>query len=89
MLSLQAVVRFIHANRDYRIRRDFSGVIPAPTLRQGLTELVSRVLKKVPGSKRLLKPSLLDPWSTFRLTNMVFLEKEQEDPRDWRFHREF
>ena len=59
MPSLQAVVRFILANRDYRIRRDFSGVIPAPTLRQRLTELVSRVLKNVPGSKRLLKPSLL------------------------------
>jgi predicted O-methyltransferase YrrM len=89
MPSLQAMVRFIHTNRAYQIRRDFLGVDPAPTLRQRSTELVSRVLKKVPGTRRLLNPNLLDPWSTFRLQNLVFLEKLQNDSRDWRFHRAF
>jgi predicted O-methyltransferase YrrM len=89
MLSLQRVLRYIHTNRAYRIRRDFSDAIPIPTLRQRSTEFVSHVLKKIPGMRRLLNPMLLDPWSAFRLNNLVFLEKVQEDSRDWRFHREF
>ena len=89
MPSLRTVLRFIHTNRAYRIRRDFSGPIPVPTLRQRSIEFVSYGLKKVPGTRRLLNSNLLDPWSAFRLTNLVFLEKQQEDSRDWRFHREF
>jgi predicted O-methyltransferase YrrM len=89
MPSIQAVVRFIGANRDYQIRRDFSRAIAAQTLRQRSSELVSGFLKKVPGIKRLLNSSALDPWSTFRLNNMVFLEKVRDDTRSWRFHRQF
>jgi predicted O-methyltransferase YrrM len=89
MPSIQAVVRFIQANRAYQICRDFSSAIPAPTLRQRSTALVSRFLKKVPGTRRVLNPSVLDPWSTFRLSNLVFLKKVQDDSRDWRFHRQF
>jgi predicted O-methyltransferase YrrM len=89
MPSLQRVVRFIHTNRAYRIRRDFSDSLLAPTLRQRSTEFVGHVLKKLPGTRRLLNSSLLDPWSAFRLNNLVFLEKVQDDSRDWRFHREF
>lgn len=89
MPSIQAVVRFIRANRDYQIRRDFSRAIAAQTLRQRSSELVSGFLKKVPGIKRFLNSSALDPWSTFRLNNMVFLEKVRDDTRSWRFHRQF
>jgi predicted O-methyltransferase YrrM len=89
MPSIQAVVRFIRANRAYQIRREFSGLIPGCSLRQRSTEFVSRFLKKVPGAKRVLKPSVLELWSTFRLNNLVFLEKIQDDSRDWRFHRTF
>lgn len=89
MPSLQAVVRFIRSNRAYKIRRDFSNAPQAPTLRQRSSELVSRVLKKLPGSRRVLNPNLLDPWCTFHLNNLVFLEKVRDDSRDWRFHCQF
>jgi predicted O-methyltransferase YrrM len=89
MPSLQTVLRFIHTNRAYRIRRELSGPIPTPTLRQRSTESVSHVLKMIPGARRLLNPNLLDPWSAFRLNNLVFLEKVKDDSRDWRFHRRF
>jgi hypothetical protein len=45
--------------------------------------------QKLPGTGRLLNPRLSDPWSAFRLNNLVFMEKVQDDSRDWRFHREF
>jgi predicted O-methyltransferase YrrM len=89
MPSIQAVVRFIRTNRAYQICRDFSAEIPALTLRQRSNELVSRFLKKVPGTGRVRNPSVLDPWSTLRLNNLVFLQKVQDDSRDWRFHRPF
>jgi predicted O-methyltransferase YrrM len=89
MPSIQAAVRFILANRAYQIRRDFSGSIPAATLPERSTEFVAGLFKKVPGATRLLNPGLQDPWSSFRLNNMVFLEKVQDDARDWRFHRPF
>jgi predicted O-methyltransferase YrrM len=89
MPSMKAVVRFIRMNRAYQIRRDFSGAIAALTVRQRWIELVSGFLKRVPRATRLLNPSALDPWSTFRLNNMVFLEKVQDDTRNWQYHRQF
>jgi predicted O-methyltransferase YrrM len=89
MPSIQAIVRFIRANRAYRIRFDFSSAIPALSMRDRSIEIVSRLLKKIPGSRRMLNPSLLDPWSTFSVNNLVFLEKMHDDSRDWRFHNQF
>jgi predicted O-methyltransferase YrrM len=89
MPSIQAVIRFIRTNRAYQIRRDFSGPVAALTSRQRSTVLVSRLLNKVPGIGKYLKTSVLDPWFTFQLKNVVFLEKIQNDSRDWRFHRQF
>jgi predicted O-methyltransferase YrrM len=89
MPSIRAVVRFIQANRAYQVCRKFSSAIPALTLRQRSTELVGRFLKKVPGTSRALNVNILDPWSSFRLPNLVFLEKVEDDSRDWRFHRQF
>jgi hypothetical protein len=34
-----SVVRFIHANRAYHVRRDFSDAVSDPTFRQRSTEL--------------------------------------------------
>jgi hypothetical protein len=82
-------MRFIFANRAYQICRDFSSAISAPTLRQRSAEVFSRFLRMVPGTGRVLNPSVLDPWSKFRLNNLVFLKKVQDDSRDWRFHRQF
>jgi predicted O-methyltransferase YrrM len=89
MPSMQAVVRFIRANRAYRIQREFSAAMGALTVRQRASELISSLLHKLPGANRVLNPVALDPWSKFRLNNMVFLEKVQNDSRDWRFHRQF
>jgi predicted O-methyltransferase YrrM len=89
MPSIRAVLRFILANRAYQICRDYTSATPIPTLRQRSVELISRVLKRVPGTSRVMKSSLLEPWSTYRLCNLVFLKKMQVDSRDWRFHRHF
>jgi hypothetical protein len=87
--AVRSIQRFIRANRAYQICRDFSSAISALTLRQRSTVLASRFLKMVPGTRRVLNPSVLDPWSTFRLKNLVFLKKVQDDSRNWRFHRQF
>jgi hypothetical protein len=89
MPSIQAVVRFIKANRDYQIQRDFSGALPSLSVPQRSAELISLFLEKVAGTRSVLSSSVLDPWFTFRLNNMVFLEKKQDDNRNWRFHRQF
>ena len=43
----------------------------------------------VPGARRALNANVLLPWSTFRVQNLVFLQKLSNDRRDWRFHQRF
>jgi predicted O-methyltransferase YrrM len=89
MPSIQAVVRYILANRAYEICRHYSNEDGRLTPLQHCKELVTRGLRKVPGSHRFLSSNVLRPWWTFHRQNLVFLRKLSEDQRDWRFHEPF
>ena len=89
MPSIQAVLRFILANRAYEISRDFSPDAPELSLRQRWKQIVARYLTKMPGAERLINSDVLRPWSTFLVGNLVFLRKLSDDQRDWRDHQRF
>jgi predicted O-methyltransferase YrrM len=89
MPSIQEVLRYILANRAYEICRDYSNKEGKLTPLQHCKELVSRSLRKLPGSRRFLSSNVLRPWWTFHQQNLVFLRKLAEDQRDWRFHEQF
>jgi predicted O-methyltransferase YrrM len=90
MPSIQAVLRFILANRAYEIRRDFSSEVAAElSMRVRWKQIAARWLGRMPGAERLLSTSVLRPWSTFEVGNLVFLRKLSNDQRDWRFHQRF
>jgi predicted O-methyltransferase YrrM len=88
MPSLKKVVRYLLANRAYRIH-PASPPGPAPTPRQRLASSVKKFLAALPHADRLLAPEILKPWPDFHLANMVFLEKLAPDTRDWRHHVAF
>jgi predicted O-methyltransferase YrrM len=89
MPSIQTVVRFVLTNRAYKICHAFSEDGPKPLVRQRCKEFVGQSLSKIPGARRVLRPEVLVPWSTFRAQNLMLLQKISDDQRDWRFHREF
>jgi predicted O-methyltransferase YrrM len=89
MPSLQAVVRFILANRAYRLCRDFSPAPSERSLRACGKEFFSRCVRMIPAADHLFGSNVLHPWSSFRVQNLVFLSKLADDHRDWRFHQRF
>jgi predicted O-methyltransferase YrrM len=89
MPSIQAVLRFILANRAYEISRDFSPDALQLSLRQRGKQIVARCLTKMPGAERLMNSNVIRPWSTFLLGNLVFLRKLSNDQRNWRAHQRF
>jgi predicted O-methyltransferase YrrM len=89
MPAMQSVVRFILANRAYRICREFSEEAPRRSVRERCKESVGRWLSKIPVAKRVFSVNLLCTWSTFRTQNLLFLRKVSDDQRDWRFHQPF
>ena len=93
MPSLQKAVRYILANRAYRIHPaslpDPAKPTPAPSLHQRLSTAAKKILRALPRSDRFLAPEILKPWADFHLGNMVFLEKIAPDSRDWRHHVPF
>jgi predicted O-methyltransferase YrrM len=89
MPSQQAVVRFILANRSYETYRNFSTAEPQLSIQAHCKELISKVLRKMPGANQIFGSNVLHPWSTFRVRNLVFLRKFADDHRDWRFHQRF
>ena len=89
MPSIQAVMRFVLANRPYEVCRDFSPREARLPLRQRWKHVAARCLKKIPGAGRFFNSNILLPWSTFRVGNLVFLRKLSDDQRDWRCHQRF
>jgi predicted O-methyltransferase YrrM len=88
MPSLQKVIRYILANRGYRIyqlgRED-----NVQNLHLTWRSTLARVLKHLPRAKKLFAPEILTPWETFGFTNLGFLQKVSNDNRDWRHHEVF
>lgn len=89
MPSIQAVLRFILANRAYEICREFSPDASRLSMRQRLKQSAAGFLSKLPRAKRLLNSNVLLPFSTFLAGNLVFLRKLSNDQRDWRYHQGF
>jgi hypothetical protein len=91
MPSLQKVVRYILANRDYEVvpTVDLSGLSGEQTVKWRIKAIIRAALHCVPGKARLFRDEVLRPWDTFRLPNMVVFRKQAEDKRDWTFHQSF
>jgi hypothetical protein len=89
MPSIQAVLRFILANRAYEICRDFSPRKPRLRLGQRWKHIIARCLDKIPAAERIFDSKILVPWSTFQIGNLVFLRKLSNDQRDWRYYQRF
>jgi predicted O-methyltransferase YrrM len=90
MPSLQKLVRYILANRNYEIYRpvDLTGRSRL-SFGRSVAEGIAAVLKRLPGASAVLTPELLEPWSRFGFGNMAFLRKTAADTRDWRHHQPF
>jgi predicted O-methyltransferase YrrM len=90
MPSLRKVLRYILSNRAYQIYRLPEEETPR---RNGLKKIkagIAAALRRLPrGSRRCFSAELLQPWSTFGLSNMAFIQKTAHDRRAWRFHCEF
>lgn len=81
MPAVRKVIRYILANRAYRIRC-------ARPARSWKT-LASRAIRALPGATRVFTPELLQPWSTLGVGNLAMLEKVENDQRDWQFYARF
>lgn len=88
MPSLKKVVRYILANRAYRVHPS-SPPGPALSSYEHFSSSLKKVLAALPYSDRFLAPEIFRPWPGFHLANMVFLEKLAPDTRDWRQHVAF
>jgi predicted O-methyltransferase YrrM len=92
MPSLQKLSRYVLNNRAYRRHPAAGrGAAPAGGLRfsQRVRIAVGGMLRRLPGNERIFREELLHPWPTLCRTNLLVLEKQADDERDWRFHRAF
>ena len=91
MPSQQAVVRYLLANRNYRPFAPKGGApLPSPPPdRLSFKRFIRRLLGAWPGAERFFSREFLHPWSQFGFGNLLFLQKTEDDHRDWRFHQRF
>jgi predicted O-methyltransferase YrrM len=92
MSSLQKLLRFILANRAYRLssptRHSVGSQAAAPN-ESRWKRVAASILQRIPLTKRFLRPEVLVPWGTLNISNLVFIEKTGHDERDWRHFRNF
>lgn len=91
MPALQRVIRYVLSNRAYDRVRTFDSATPTLT-RPAPSEAISplaHILRTFGRTRRLLRQDILKPWKEYKMPNLVFLRKTDEDRRDWRFHRDF
>lgn len=90
MPSLQCVFRFITGNRRYReFPRQADEVRCSRKSNYVWKELIRKTLSRIPHAGEIFSQGFLRPWRNQGLGNLVFLQKEGKDDRDWRFHRPF
>jgi len=86
MPSMQSAARYILSNRAYR--RVPTPTLEPPTPGGRARAWLARLLRRVPGSVRVLRPEVLTP-RAFADGNLLLLTKAAEDTRDWRHHEPF
>lgn len=90
MPAQQSFIRYVLSNRRYRVFRPAKAAKPSAGPRPSvIKELFRGVARKLPGADRMFAREFLKPWSDFELGNLVFLQKEAMDERDWQFHQPF
>jgi predicted O-methyltransferase YrrM len=90
MPSLQKVLRYVLANRAYRLYTPPGHSCEPHRPSTRLKGAVAAALRRLPDSaQRLLAPDLLHPWSTMGAPSMAFIQKLDADQREWTFHRAF
>jgi predicted O-methyltransferase YrrM len=89
MLSIRKVLRYILTNRAYKPltvseRCNLSK-------RQKVTRFVSSVVSYFPYRATVFNSRIVAPFHTLGLDfgNLVFVQKQDDDKRDWHFHAEF
>lgn len=83
MPSLQKLIRFILKNRAYRL------YTPQNKKSLSVRKFISHCLRALPKSEKIFSQDILDPWQCYGLPNMVFIQKQSEDEREWTHFVEF
>jgi predicted O-methyltransferase YrrM len=88
MGSLRKVLRYILANRSYRLHHD---VAPGPlSASQRRKAQIGALARRVPHADRVFRPEVLWPATELGIREgMAFIQKTGGDERRWQFHREF
>jgi predicted O-methyltransferase YrrM len=90
MPAQQALIRYILANRSYRVFRPAKSPAPGEGPSQSMLKAaVRRACAALPRAEKVFRPDFLTPWSELRLANLVFLQKTGKEQREWTFHRQF
>ena len=86
--SLQKVLRYILANRHYRIHQD---VPPKTSSRSRRKQRINELARRVPHADQIFRPEVLQLSVDLGIptTSLVFIEKTGPDDREWQFHRQF
>jgi predicted O-methyltransferase YrrM len=88
MASLQAVLRYILANRNFEVVKEFDEPNEAPKT-SPVKRLLRGISRKLPKSEKIFRKDFLTPWSEMAIPNLVLVRKLGEENRDWRFHADF
>jgi hypothetical protein len=91
MKSLQSFLRFVLANRAYRLERSFDGPRPPGrlTVKQRMKLVLLKLTHLVPGKERIFREEILRPWPLMGISNLVVIQKTGGDDRAWTFHAPF
>ena len=88
LASLQKVLRYILANRHYRIHQD----VPLDTSnRSRRKRRINKLARRIPRADQVFRPEVLQLSIDLGIPtqSLVFIEKTGSDDRDWQFHRQF
>jgi predicted O-methyltransferase YrrM len=90
MPSLRKVLRYILSNRAYRVFHQPAPAAPSGSLRSAAQMAAGSVLRRLPSSARhLFREEIVVPWQTLGLGHLAFIQKLDDDRREWTHHRDF
>jgi hypothetical protein len=91
MGSLQSFLRYVLANRAYRLDRSCDGPLPQyrVMLRKRFGRALLQLTRLVPGREKIFREEILRPWHSMEIPELVVIQKTGEDNREWTFHVPF